>query len=74
MPGRNKYQSRENRKRVREVLMRHWDPIGVSDHPQAQDEYDSYGAKAYVMLMDEHATAQQITDCLFDIATRHVGC
>ena len=29
--GRNKYQSRENRARVRELLMREWDPIGVAD-------------------------------------------
>ena len=48
--GRNKYQSRENRAEVREVLMREWDPIGVRDCADAQDEYDAYVGKVYVML------------------------
>ena len=28
-------------RKVREILME-WDPIGVRDMPEAQDEYDSY--------------------------------
>lgn len=32
---RNKYQSRENRAKVREVLMQEWDPIGVRNVPEA---------------------------------------
>lgn len=58
--GRNKYQSRENRARVREILLRDWDPIGVSGIPEAADEYDTYANKPYVMLMDEGATASEI--------------
>ena len=27
---------------IRTVLMEHWDPIGVSEMPEAADEYDSY--------------------------------
>jgi hypothetical protein len=45
--GRNKYQSRENRARVREILMREWDPIGVAGSPEAADEYDSYVGKVH---------------------------
>jgi hypothetical protein len=55
--GRNKYQSRESRMRVRELLMRELDPSGISEHPEEADEYDSYGARACVMLMDENADA-----------------
>jgi hypothetical protein len=51
--GRNKYQSRESRARVREILMREWDPIGVSGVPEAADEYDRYVGTVYVMLMDQ---------------------
>ncbi len=29
--GRNRYQSRENRAKVGQVLMQNWDPIGVKD-------------------------------------------
>ena len=39
--GRNKYQSRENRVRVRDILMRDWDPIGVAGIPEAAGEYDA---------------------------------
>jgi len=70
---RNKYQSRENRARVREILMRDWDPIGVAGIPEAADEYDAYADQAYVMLMDQRATAEAISAYLFDIATRHMG-
>jgi len=58
--GRNKYQSRENRARVREILLRDWDPIGVYGISEATDEYDTYANRAYVMLMDEGATASEI--------------
>ena len=30
------------RRAIREILLKDWDPIGVSDIPEAQDEYDSY--------------------------------
>lgn len=73
MDGRNKYQSRENRAKVREVLMREWDPIGVCDEAEAQDEYDAYVGKVYVMLMDERAIAETIAAYLFDVATEHMG-
>ncbi len=69
----NKYQSRENRARVRELLMREWDPIGVAGIDGAADEYDRYADKAYVMLMDDRATAREIADYLTEIATKHMG-
>jgi hypothetical protein len=71
--GRNKYQSRENRARVREILLRDWDPIGVYGIPEATDEYDAYANRAYVMLMDEGATASEIAGYLFTVATEHMG-
>jgi hypothetical protein len=51
--GRDKYQSRVNRTRLRQILLRDWDPIGVQHAPEASDEYDAYADRAYVMLMDE---------------------
>lgn len=71
--GRNKYQSRENRARVRQILLRDWDPIGVNGIPEATDEYDAYADKAYVMLMDEGATASEIAGYLYIVATEHMG-
>ncbi len=70
--GRNKYQSRENRARVRQLLLREWDPIGINGLGPA-DEYDAYADKAYVMLMDDRATAEQIAAYLLQIALEHMG-
>jgi len=71
--GRNKYQSRENRARVRDILMREWDPIGVAGVPEATDEYDAYVGIVYVMLMDQRASKDEIAAYLFDIAANHMG-
>jgi len=71
--GRNKYQSRENRAKVRQVLKETWDPIGVRDTPEAQDEYDRYVAEVYVMLMDQRATPEAIAAHLYDRAVNHIG-
>jgi hypothetical protein len=58
---------------VRELLMREWDLIGVRGIPEAEDEYDRYVGKVYVMLMDEHANAEVITAYLLNTATGHMG-
>lgn len=59
--------------RVRDILMRDWDPIGVAGVEEAADEYDSYVGRAYVMLMDERASAEAIAAYLFEIATDNMG-
>jgi hypothetical protein len=71
--GRDKYRSRENKAKVRQLLMEAWDPIGVRDAPQAQDEYDAYVGKLYVMLMDDGASREIIAAYLYDFATVHMG-
>jgi len=58
---------------VRELLMREWDPIGVKDVPEAQDEYDTYADKVYVMVMHEGASAEQIADYLYEIRAEYMG-
>ena len=70
---RNKYQSRENRARVRDVLLRDWDPIGIGLEPNCRGEYDPYVGKVYVMLMDERAGEEAIEAYLLDTATGHIG-
>ena len=35
---------------IRRVLLRDWDPIGVRDAPEAQDEYDGYVGGVYRLL------------------------
>lgn len=70
--GRNKYQSRENRSRVRQILLHEWDPIGVAG-VGPDDEYDAYADKVYVMLMGERATETDTAAYLLNIATEHMG-
>ena len=69
--GRNKYQSRENRQRVRTVLNEHCDPIGVAG--RVDDEHDSYVGTVYVMLMDHRAPEDAISQYLYETATAHIG-
>ncbi len=45
-----KYRSREIRCQIRRILMDEWDPIGVSDTPEAADEYDLYIGGVYELL------------------------
>jgi hypothetical protein len=71
--GRNKYQSRENRQRVRAALNEHWDPIGVAGNHGLDDEYDSYVGTVYVMLMDRRTPEDAINQYLYETATGHIG-
>ncbi|KAB0265203.1 hypothetical protein FEZ63_19615 [Microvirga brassicacearum] len=71
--GPEKEESRRHRARIRELFMRAWDPIGVNGVPEAQDEYDGYVGKAYVMLMHEKASANDLTRYLLWAEFDHMG-
>jgi hypothetical protein len=63
--------SRDDRARainvdIGRVLLRDWDPIGVKDVPEAQDEYDSYIGGVYRLLANG-ASAVQIAEHLASI-------
>ena len=70
--GRDKYRSRRNRARVKELFWLEWDPIGVND-AAPRDEYDRYADKAYFMLMHEGRSAQEIADYLYYISSEYMG-
>jgi hypothetical protein len=36
--------------RIREILLRHWDPVSVGDNPKLADEYDVYLGEVADML------------------------
>ena len=57
---------------IRKVLLHHWDPIGVRDEPEAQDEYDSYVGGVY-RLLASGASEEQIVDYLWQIETVNMG-
>ena len=54
---------------IREILLRDWDPIGVNDVPEAQDEYDSYVGGVY-RLLASHCSTKQMVDHLAKIESQ----
>jgi hypothetical protein len=57
---------------IRQVLLRDWDPIGVADVPQAQNEYDSYISQIYGMLI-RREPRHKLVDFLWWVETEHMG-
>jgi hypothetical protein len=57
---------------LRRVLMTAWDPIGVADVPEAQDEYDGYLGPV-AGLLREGANEKRIAQFLFEIRTERMG-
>jgi len=57
---------------IRQILLRDWDPIGINDVPEANDEYGAYVGGVY-RLLASHCSADQLIDHLFAIETQAIG-
>ena len=64
--------ARRYHERIRAILLKEWDPIGVADVPQARDEYDSYVGQIYAMLI-RHEARHALVDHLWQVETVHMG-
>ena len=71
-PTIDKYESRRIRVLIRHVLLDVWDPIGVKDEPNAQDEYDGYIGKLYDLLVSR-ADDSEFIDYLHWAVHDHMG-
>jgi len=71
-PTIDKPESRQIRVQIRHVLSEVWDPIGIKDEPNAQNEYDGYIGKLYDLLVS-HADDSQFIDYLFWAVHDHMG-
>jgi hypothetical protein len=60
----DKTESRRIRVEIRHVLLNVWDPIGVKDEPNAQDEYDGYIGRLYQLLVS-NAPQSELVDYLY---------
>jgi hypothetical protein len=58
--------AREIQEAIRLVLLCDWDPIGVRDVPEAQDEYDGYVGGVYRLLVSG-ATQSELAEHLLQI-------
>ena len=57
---------------VHNVMLHEWDPIGVSDNEDAQDEYDAYAGTICLMLQ-ERRPAGELFKFLRFVETKHMG-
>lgn len=57
---------------IREVLLHEWDPIGIQDVPEAQDEYDSYVGGLY-RLLASGSSEDELVEHLRLIETSNMG-
>jgi hypothetical protein len=57
---------------IRSVLLHDWDPIGVADVAEAQDEYDSYVGPVYRLLVSDPSD-EALIDYLYKTETKTMG-
>ena len=57
---------------IRRVLLKDWDPIGIQDEPNAQDEYDSYVGGVYRLLV-QGASPAEVADHLATVEREAMG-
>lgn len=57
---------------IQKILLKEWDPIGIQDIPEAQDEYDSYISSIY-KLIKSSKTESELFEYLWWIETEHMG-
>lgn len=58
--------------KIRALLMREWDPIGIRDEPAARDEYDSYVPPLARMVMAKKSPAE-LAGYLLNVETQRMG-
>lgn len=58
--------------KIGEILLKEWDPIGIQDISEAQDEYDSYVPSIYRMVISRKPI-HEIFDYLWWVETEHMG-
>lgn len=58
---------------IRETLLFEWDPLGVSDIPEATDEYEVYADTVLSILLHQKSSAEDIPRYLYEVATEQMG-
>jgi len=64
--------AREIQRQIGAILLRSWDPIGISDEPGASDEYEAYVGGVYRLLASA-ASASHIAEHLARIEAEQLG-
>jgi hypothetical protein len=66
------HQEKELYRRTDEILHYLWDPIGVSDTPQARDEYHGYLPRVFSHLL-HNSSKSLIVEYLMEIESNSMG-
>jgi hypothetical protein len=67
-----KQESRQIKREIRRILTQVWDPIGVKQESNAQDEYDSYLSDIFDLLT-RRVSDDAIEDHLWNIITERMA-
>jgi hypothetical protein len=65
-------EARKYHEAIHSILLREWDPIGVYDAPEAQDEYDAYVSQVHGLLI-RREPLHKMMDYLWWAETVHMG-
>jgi hypothetical protein len=65
-------QAQSLQQKIKQVLLKEWDPIGVQAIPEAQDEYDGYVPTIYSMLITRKPI-NEVFEYLLWLETQHMG-
>jgi len=57
---------------IHRILLHEWDPIGIADEPETQDEYDNYIPQIHGMLL-RREPKQKLFDHLWTLETERIG-
>ncbi len=59
--------------RIREVLLRDWDPMGLSDAPGTPDDYDAVARELHALVTDHETTAERVAAYLRWVEREQMG-
>ena len=58
---------------IREVLIRDWDPMGLSDAPGTPDDYDAVARELHALVTDPATTAERVAAYLRWVEREQMG-
>ncbi|RDV37650.1 hypothetical protein DV096_14195 [Bradymonadaceae bacterium TMQ3] len=58
--------------RIREILVKYWDPLGVNKDPHVWDEYDPYLFRIFNRILDG-STEEDIANYLVSLEVHSMG-
>ncbi len=59
--------------KVRQALLKDWDPIGIQKVPECQDEYDRYVEPVCSILRSSKNLEQELFEHLWELETDHMA-